>query len=110
MGSQSSTVQGTSEQLTEVGMHRTLRFGSSRDVLRLLRSCESTELQRVLGGIDPSIMEEMQGKEGYQAKRFLVMREDLLPSAWVNYFQMHARAIVQFHPRSVERTSVLATS
>ena len=106
-------------------MHRTLRFGSPRDVLHLLRSCESTGVKRVLGGIDPAIMEELQGKEGYQAKRFLIMREDILPSAWVDYFQMHAsdlfaaemghdavlrRVIVQFPPRSVERQFVLATS
>ena len=118
-------MSGTSEQLTEAVIHRTLRLGSSRDVLRLLRSCESAELQRVLGGIDPSIMEEMQGKEGYQAKRFLIMREDILPSAWVAYFQMHAsdlfsaemgrdavlrQAIAHFPLRSVERQCVLATS
>ena len=125
MGSQASTVSGTSEQLTEAVIHRTLRRGSSREVLRLLRSSESATLQRVLGGIDPSVMEEMQGREGYQAKRFLVMREDILPSAWVAYFQMHAsdlfsaemgndavlqQAIAHFPLRSVERQRVLATS
>jgi hypothetical protein len=70
-------------------------------------------------------MEEMQGREGYQAKRFLVMREDLLPSAWVDYFKTHAsdlfsaemehdvvlrRVLARYPVRSVEKQIFLEAS
>jgi len=81
---------GKREQSTDASLHETMCNGASREVLHLLRKSDATELQKALCKVSPSVMEQMQGRDGYRAKRFLFMREDILPQAWADYFKTHA--------------------
>jgi hypothetical protein len=96
MGS-SSTRQATSHDkkkiLTFETLQEKLHGGRSEDVLRLFRSSSPEELKRSLCEITPSIMQRLSGKEGFQAKRYLVMREDVLPEAWLSFFEDHAQSL-----------------
>jgi hypothetical protein len=87
MGSRTSTLE---EQSPGAALQNVLTTGQMREVLQLLRACEPHDLKRVLCAVAPEVMQGMQGREGYKAKRFLLMREDVLPEAWNAYFEKHA--------------------
>jgi hypothetical protein len=59
-------------------------------VLWRLRNSSDKELRGELEQVDPSVMLRMTGPQGYKVKRFLIMREDLLPPSWDSYFRRHA--------------------
>jgi len=67
-----------------------LRTQSAATILHRLRHCSGEEVRAELERLDPAIMLRLTGPKGYQAKRFLVMREDVLPGAWRDFFRLHA--------------------
>ena len=71
---------------TGTTLQEKLRSGQVREVLQLLRGSSPEELQRVLCEVAPTVLTNFSGKEGFQAMRFFVMRDDILPEVWIDFF------------------------
>ena len=73
-----------------MNLAQALQVQSAEAVLCRLRGTSGVELRRELERTDPTVMLRLTGAQGYQAKRFLIMREDVLPLAWDDYVRHNA--------------------
>lgn len=83
-------IMGAASTSPKVDLVEALKLLPAVAILHHLRNCSDDELRRDLERANPDLLRRLTGPQGYQVKRFLIMRDDVLPPSWDDYFCRHA--------------------